>query len=108
MLRTLFRKSILLKLFLLSVLISNVSQIGAEQPEWIAAEVRSIDLENAWISLRHQEIKSLNMSAMTMGFVVEDALMLKDIKIGDSVIFTALRKEGRLVITELKQAPHEH
>jgi Cu/Ag efflux protein CusF len=54
----------------LSALISNVSQLSAEQSEWIVAEVRNIDLENARVTLRHQEIKSLNMSAMTMGFVV--------------------------------------
>jgi Cu/Ag efflux protein CusF len=48
------------------------------------------------------------MSAMTMGFVVEDVSILKDIKIGDSVVFSVVRKEGRLVITELKQAPHDH
>jgi Cu/Ag efflux protein CusF len=108
MLRTLARTSTLIKLFLLSVLISNVSQLSADQPEWIAAGVRNIDIENARVTLRHQEIKSLNMSAMTMGFTVEDVSILKDIKIGDSVVFSVVRKEGRLVITELKQAPHDH
>ncbi len=70
MLRMFIKTSALIKLFLLSALISNVSQLRAEQSEWIAAEVRNIDLENARVTLRHQEIKSLNMSAMTMGFVV--------------------------------------
>lgn len=108
MLRTFIKTSTLIKLFLLSALISNVSQLSAEQSEWVAAEVRNIDLENARVTLRHQEIKSLNMSAMTMGFVVEDVSILKDIKIGDSVVFSVVRKEGRLVIAELKQAPHDH
>jgi len=106
--RAFIKKSTLIKLFLLSVMISNVSQLIADQPEWIAAEVRNIDLENARVTLRHQEIKSLNMSAMTMGFAVEDVSILKDIKIGDSVVFSVVRKEGRLLITELKQAPHDH
>jgi len=108
MLRTFVKKLTLIKLLLLSVLLSNVSPLAAEQPEWVTAEVRNIDLENARVTLRHQEIKSLNMSAMTMSFVVEDASMLNNIKIGDSVVFTVIRKEGRLVIIELKQAPHEH
>jgi Cu(I)/Ag(I) efflux system protein CusF len=108
MLRTFIKTSTLIKLFLLSALISNVSQLSAEQSEWVAAEVRHIDLENARVTLRHQEIKSLNMSAMTMGFVVEDVSILKDIKIGDSVVFSVVRKEGRLVIAELKQAPRDH
>jgi Cu(I)/Ag(I) efflux system protein CusF len=108
MMRAFIKTSTLIKLFLLSVMISNVSQLIADQPEWIAAEVRNIDLENARVTLRHQEIKSLNMSAMTMGFAVEDVSILKDIKIGDSVVFSVVRKEGRLVITELKQAPHDH
>ena len=106
--RAFIKTSTLIKLFLLSVMISNVSQLIADQPEWIAAEVRNIDLENARVTLRHQEIKSLNMSAMTMGFAVEDVSILKDIKIGDSVVFSVVRKEGRLLITELKQSPHDH
>ena len=106
--RAFIKTSTLIKLFLLSVMISNVSQLIADQPEWIAAEVRNIDLENARVTLRHQEIKSLNMSAMTMGFAAEDVSILKDIKIGDSVVFSVVRKEGRLLITELKQAPHDH
>ena len=108
MLRTFVKTSTLIKLLLLSVLLSNVSPLAAEQPEWVAAEVRNVDLENDRVTLRHQEIKSLNMSAMTMSFVVEDASMLNNIKIGDSVVFTVIRKEGRLVITELKHAQHEH
>lgn len=58
------------------MLISNVPRLGAEQSEWIAAEVRKKDLDNARITLRRQEIKSLDMSAMKNHFVVEDVSIL--------------------------------
>lgn len=74
------------------MLISNVPRLGAEQSEWIAAEVRKKDLDNARITLRRQEIKSLDMSAMKNHFVVEDVSILTDNKVGKNFVFLLLVK----------------
>jgi len=42
------------------------------------------------------------MSAMTMPFYVRDPSMLQTIKVGDAVLFTVVREQGRLVITDIK------
>jgi Cu/Ag efflux protein CusF len=44
------------------------------------------------------------MSAMTMGFAVRDVSMLEGFNEGDRVVFTVVRDNGRLVITQMKAA----
>lgn len=92
---------------LIALLISLASPLMADETEWVSAEVRKIDLETARVTLRHEEIKSINMSAMTMPFYVRDPSMLQAIKVGDAVLFSVVREQGRLVITHLKPAPQE-
>ena len=104
MLKIFFRISTLLTVVLSSLLITVGSSALADEPEWVAAEVRRIDLEAARVTLRHEEIKSLKMSGMTMGFAVRDVSMLEGFKEGDRVVFTVARDNGRLVITQIKAA----
>ena len=99
----LFSKSrSLIHQILLALLGSLVSPLMAEELEWVSAELRKIDLETARVTLRHEEIKSISMSAMTMPFYVRDPSMLQTIKVGDAVLFTVVREQGRLVITDIK------
>lgn len=97
----------LIQVVMLALLVSLASPVMADEPEWVAAEVRKIDLETARVTLRHEEIKSINMSAMTMPFYVRDPSMLQTLKVGDAVLFAVVREQGRLVITHLKPAPQE-
>jgi Cu(I)/Ag(I) efflux system protein CusF len=92
---------------LLALVISLASPLMTEELQWVSAEVRKIDLETARVTLRHEEIKSINMSAMTMPFYVRNPSMLQTIKVGDAVLFVVVREQGRLVITHLKPAPQE-
>jgi len=81
-----------------------VLPLWAEPTEWVAAEVRRIDLESSKVTLRHEEIPSLKMSGMTMVFTVHDKAKLSSVKVGDAVLFAAIREEGRLVVTDMKLA----
>ena len=65
-------------------------------------EVRKIDKENNKITLKHGEIKNLEMPGMTMVFQVKDAAMLDRVKAGDKVMFKAEKANGALVITEIQ------
>lgn len=67
-------------------------------------EVRKIDKENKKITLKHGEIKNLDMPSMTMVFVVKDAAMLDTVKPGDKVMFRAEKSGGALVVTEIHPA----
>jgi len=68
----------------------------------VAGEVRRVDKDNAKITLKHGEIKSLDMPPMTMVFQVRDPKLLESVKTGDTVQFRAVRENGSYVVTDLK------
>ncbi len=79
-------------------------------PGWAAGdttdgEVRKIDLEAGKITLRHAEIKNLDMPGMTMVFVVKDKALLDKLKAGDKVKFKAINDAGKFTVTEIQLAP---
>ena len=78
---------------------------GVAVPDMTDGEVRKIDLDGSRITLKHGEIKSLDMPAMTMVFVVKDKAVLGQFKAGDKVRFKAVNEGGKLTVTELVAAP---
>ncbi len=67
-------------------------------------EVRKIDLEAGKVTLKHADIKSLDMPAMTMVFVVKDKALLGKLKAGDKVQFKAINEGGKYTVTEMQPA----
>lgn len=65
-------------------------------------EVRKVDAEAGKITLKHADIKNLEMPAMTMVFTVRDKSLLAEVKPGDKVKFAAARDGGRLVVTAIQ------
>ena len=65
-------------------------------------EVRKVDKEAAKITLRHGEIRTLEMPAMTMVFQVKDKAMLDTVKVGDKVRFSAENAGGALTIVAIE------
>lgn len=77
---------------------------AAAPAELTDGEVKKIDKETGKITLRHGELKNLNMAAMTMVFRVKDPTMLDQVKVGSKVKFAADRVNGAVTIVQL-QAP---
>ena len=67
-------------------------------------EVRKIDKEAGKITLRHGEIKNLNMAAMTMVLRVQDPAMLDQVQVGYKVRFAAERLNGAVTIVQMQKA----
>lgn len=67
-------------------------------------EVRKVDLEAGKVTLKHGDIKSLDMPAMTMVFAVKDRAMLEKLKTGDKVRFKVINDGGRFTLTEIQPA----
>lgn len=65
-------------------------------------EVRKIDKEARKITLKHGDIKNLDMPGMTMVFQVKDAALLDKVKAGDKVTFTAEKADGAIVVTAIE------
>ncbi|HYF19734.1 MAG TPA: copper-binding protein [Ramlibacter sp.] len=84
---------------------SALAQPPAEPAgERAQGEVRRVDKANAKITLKHGEIKGLDMPPMTMVFQVRDPKVLDQVKAGDTVHFRAEKVDGGYVVTELQPA----
>ena len=67
-------------------------------------EIRKVDLEARKLTLRHGEIRNLDMPAMTMVFQVKDPALLSTLKAGDKVRFRAEKSNAALVVTDIQPA----
>ncbi len=65
-------------------------------------EIRKIDKETGKITIKHEEIKNLDMPSMTMVFQIKDKAMLEKVKPNDKIQFKASNENGKLVVTEIK------
>ncbi|TRZ67483.1 MAG: hypothetical protein D4R98_04090 [Comamonadaceae bacterium] len=64
-------------------------------------EVRKIDKEARKITIKHGEIKELDMPPMTMVFTLKDPGVLENFKVGDKVKFRVAREDGKMLVTEM-------
>lgn len=76
----------------------------AVDTEFADGEVRRLDLEAGKVTLRHGDIKSLDMPPMTMVFHVDKAL-LAQLKVGDKIRFKAVHEAGKYTVTDIQAKP---
>lgn len=67
-------------------------------------EVRKVDKESSKVTIKHGEIKNLDMPAMTMVFQVKDPAMLDKVKAGDKVRFKAEKAGSTFTVTDVQAA----
>lgn len=78
------------------------AQTAAKPADMVEAEVRKVDKDNKKITLKHGEIKNLEMPPMTMVFSVKDAAVLDKVQAGDKVQFRAINDDGKFTVTEIQ------
>jgi Cu(I)/Ag(I) efflux system periplasmic protein CusF len=108
-------KAILLALALALVLLAAQANAWAQAAadhgahhanDLASGEVRRIDRAQNKVTLRHGELKSVEMPAMTMAFTVREPKQLDPLKVGDKVVFKVVKQpDGALVVTDIKAAP---
>ena len=76
---------------------------GAQTPQ-ASGEVTKVDKNSGRITLRHGEIKNLEMPPMTMTLRVREGKLLEDVVVGERVRFTAEKIDGNYVVTTLNKA----
>ena len=79
----------------------NVSSTQTSSLELTTGEVKKIDKDNNKITIKHGEIKNLDMPGMTMVFKVKDPSLFDTIKIGDKIKFRAEKNDGAIVVMEI-------
>jgi Cu(I)/Ag(I) efflux system periplasmic protein CusF len=88
-----------------STLLLAVSALAQTAADMATGEVRKVDKAAGKITLKHGDIKSLDMPAMTMVFQVRDPALLDKVKPGDKVRFSAESRDGAIVVTAIEAAP---
>ena len=87
--------------------LTPVSSTGTPAPagDFADGEVRRITADTGRISLKHGEIKHLEMPPMTMVFQVSDKAMLEGLQVGDRIRFRVVKDGSRYLITEIQRQP---
>jgi len=65
-------------------------------------EIRKVDKDAKKITIRHGELKNLDMPPMTMVFQVKDPALLDKVKQGDKVSFVAEKVGGQFTVTQIE------
>lgn len=81
---------------------STTAAISSESAgEAVDGEVRKVDKDAKKITIKHAELKSLDMPPMTMVFQVKDPSMLDKVKQGDKVSFIPAKVGGQFIVTQI-------
>jgi Cu(I)/Ag(I) efflux system periplasmic protein CusF len=67
-------------------------------------EVRKVDKEEKKVTIKHGEIKNLDMPPMTMVFQVKEAALLDNLKPGDKIRFRVVKEGRNYVVTEMTKS----
>ena len=82
-------------------------QKAAAPTDFTEGEVRTVNKDAGKITLKHGDIKNLDMPGMTMVFQVRDTALLEklaQLNAGDKILFTAEQQQGSFVVTGAEKA----
>ena len=85
-----------------AALLSASAAFGAFAEEFTKGVVNKVDTKAKKVTIKHEDLKNLDMPAMTMVFRVEDPALLERLKEGSNIEFVAERVNGKLTVTEVK------
>ncbi|MDP1647584.1 MAG: copper-binding protein [Rubrivivax sp.] len=82
-----------------------VSTLALAQVPMASGEVTKVDKASARLTLKHGEIKHLDMPPMVMVYRVRPPQLLDGLAVGDRVRFAVERIDGNYTVTALSKAP---
>ena len=88
--------------YILAAATVSLMVTGAWAAEFTRGVVKKVDVKAKKVTVIHEELKSLEMPAMTMVFRTANDEMLASLKDGQNIEFVADRVNGKLTITEIK------
>lgn len=91
---------------LLTLLVMTAAALAlptAAQAQMTEGEVRRIDAANNKVTIRHGEIKNLDMPPMSMVFVAKPASIIKGIQVGDKIRFSAIEENSQYVVIKIEK-----
>ena len=80
------------------------SIVLAQGAPLVRGTIEDVDSAQGKVTINHGKIPNLDMDAMSMVFRAADPGMLKRVKKGDKVQFTADRVNGQITVTKIQKA----
>jgi Cu/Ag efflux protein CusF len=74
----------------------------AEEVVWTKGEVVKVDLAQSKVTVKHEEIKNLDMPGMTMVFFAPEKSVIEGLKEGDKKEFEFGDMNGRMIVKQVK------
>jgi Cu(I)/Ag(I) efflux system periplasmic protein CusF len=91
---------------LMTIAAAGLLALAAQaQAPMTAGEVTKVDKAGSKLTLKHGEIKHLDIPAMTMAFRVADPKLLDGLAPGTRIRFVAERVNGQYTVTQISKAP---
>jgi Cu/Ag efflux protein CusF len=91
----------------LACLLSANSFASAEASKslpMINGQVKKVDTSAGKMTIKHDAITNLDMGAMTMVFKANDPAMLKTVRPGEKIKFSANKVNGQLTVMKVEEA----
>ncbi|WP_341910217.1 copper-binding protein [Polaromonas sp. YR568] len=82
--------------------VATATTAAATAPSMTDGEIRKIDKENNKITIKHGEIKHMDMPPMTMVFTAKDKAMLDKVKVGEKIQFVVVQDAGKMTVTDIQ------
>lgn len=75
---------------------------STQAPSMTDGEIRKVDKSAGKLTIKHGEIKHMDMPPMTMVFYAGDKAMLDQVREGDKVRFLVIQESGKMTVTKIE------
>ncbi|MCQ8895503.1 copper-binding protein [Limnobacter humi] len=82
---------------------ASAQQGAPAAADFTEGEIRKVNKSTGKLTIKHGEIKNIQMPPMTMVFEVADKAMLDSVKEGDKIKFKARQDGSKLTVTEIQR-----
>ncbi|MBC7780507.1 MAG: copper-binding protein [Proteobacteria bacterium] len=82
----------------------SAAETRTAAPAPVDGEIRRVDKAGARLTIRHGEIKHMDMPPMTMVFHVKDKAVLETVREGEKVRFMVVNEGGKLFALDVQPA----
>lgn len=96
-------RSVLAALVVSVMAIWGAQSALAEEPVWTKGVVTKVKPGAGKVTIRHEEIRNLDMPAMKMIFGVEDPAILEQLEPGQEREFYLIKKNGRFMVKQVRE-----
>lgn len=82
--------------------IAHAQMDASQMASMTDGEIRKVDKEAGKVTIKHGDIKNLDMPGMTMVFTAKEKSLLDKVQAGDKIKFVVVNEGGKMVVTAIQ------